>query len=235
MRLPAADDGLHDFELTRENGYIWGNRRLVTVGSGSDPLDLVNLPRFDKPRTLRVDLQGPFSGSAVNVQFEAEVGRGDGFSELVTLAWDRTRATGVHVLYCSSLRVKVRYLSGAPIPANTYAAAWATLCDGSGRTDSKPQTFGNAPTATSVAQTAASQTIVPPSTTPTRRFMVANNPAAGTERLLLAYGRAATAADFDVIVNPYETHIDEAWQGSVNGLWTAAGAGFARVSRWAVE
>lgn len=226
---------MRDDELTRAKGYIWGNKRLVTVASGTDPLDLVNLPKLDRPRVLRVDLQGPFSGSAVNVEFSAEVGRGDGYSENVVLPWDRTRASAVHVLYGSSLRVRVKYLSGAPIPANTFAAAWATLCDDQGRTEAKPQTFGNAPTATSVAQAVVGVALVPASTTPTRRFMIANNPAAGTERLLLAYGRVATALDFDVIVNPFETHIDEAWQGTVTGIWTAAGAGFARVSRWAVE
>lgn len=226
---------MHDLDLVRSRGYIWGNRRAVTVASGADPLDLINLPKLDRPRVVRVDLQGPFSGSAVNVQFEAEVGRGDGFSESVVLPWDRTRASAVHVLYASSLRVRVKYLSGAPIPANTFAAAWATLCDGSGRVDSKPQTFGNAPTASSVAQAVVAAAFVPASTTPTRRFMVANYPAAATDRLLLAYGRVPTAIDFDVIVNPYETLVEEAWQGTVFGIWSAAGAGFARVSRWAVE
>lgn len=224
-----------DTELTRGRGYIWGNRRAVTEASGVNPLDLISLPRFDRPRVLRVDLQGPFSGSAVNVQFNAEIGRGDGYVEKVVLPWDRTRASAVHVLYGSSLRVNVQYLSGAPIPANTYAAAWATLCDGQGRADSKPQTFGNAPTSSSVAQSLVAAAVIPASTTPTRRFMVANYPAAGTGRLLLAYGRVPTATDFDLIVNPYETLVEEAWQGLVYGIWDAAGAGFARVSRWPVE
>ena len=221
----------------RDEGYIWGNRRLVTEASGTNPLDLVNLPRFDRPRVLRVDLQGPYSGSAVNVEFKAAIGRGDGFTDVVTLPWDRTRASATHVLYGSSLRVNVAYLSGAPIPTSppVNAAAWATLVDGSGRVDSKPQTFGNAPTASSAPQSIASGAIVPTSTVATRRFTVANNPAAGTERLLLAYGRVASLTDFDVIVNPYETFIEEAWQGTVFGLWTAAGAGFARVAVWPVE
>lgn len=224
----------------RSEGYIWGNRRPVTapVAGTPEPLDLVNLPRFDRPRVLRVDLQGPYSGSVVNVEFTADVGRGDGYTETVTLPWDRTRASAVHVLYGSSLRVRAQYLTGLPLGpglATAYVAAWCTLVDGSGRVESKPQTFGNEPTTDSIAQSLVAQLVVPPSTTPMRRFMVANNPAAGTERLMLAYGRVPTALDFDVIVNPYETFIEEAWQGSVYGIWSAAGAGFARASIWPVE
>lgn len=224
----------------RSEGYIWGNRRPVTapVAGTPEPLDLVNLPKFDRPRVLRVDLQGPYSGSAVNVEFTADVGRGDGYTETVTLPWDRTRASAVHVLYGSSLRVRAQYLAGLPLGpglATAYVAAWCTLVDGSGRVDSKPQSFGNAPDTDSVPQSVANQPIIPTATTPTRRFTIANNPAAGTERLLLAYGRAATAADFDYIVQPYETLVEEAWQGTVFGLWTAAGAGFARTAVWPVE
>jgi len=219
-----------DRTMDRTHGYIWGDRRPVTAASESDPVDLVSLPRFPWPVPIRIDLVGPFPGSAVNVEFRAFIGQGGGSIEERVLTWNRATGRGQHVLYASSLRVACKFLSGAPVPAGTTATAWATLAESSGIDLSRPKPFGTLPTSASFPQAVAGTQLAPAQEF--RRRTVANYQGAGTARLLLAMGRAATALDFDYIVGPNSTHIEEADEQFVHGIWDAAGAGFARVSTW---
>lgn len=210
----------------RERGYIWGNERLIHA---TEPIDLINLPRFDHPRAFRVDVRLPPNPSAVafSARIFAMVGQGDGSAAERELFYNFATGKGSAVVYGSSLRVFARYNAG-PILSTSKVAAWATPSEDGGIQAARPKPFGTSPATASVAQGIVSVTLA--AAGERRRVSIANRPAAGTELLLLAYGRAAAAGDFDVIVQPNTTLIEEGWDGQINGIWSAAGAGFARVA-----
>lgn len=224
---------------------FWGSSRPVVASD--QPLDLVDVSAapFPYPRPLRINVAGPFPGSAVNGRFIATIGIGNFGVREREVQWNRSTGLGETIVYASSLRVRWEYLSGAPIPANVTAGAWATPCDDAGLTRGRPKPFG-----TLTPNTAG---VVPPdfharfgqSVAPAvfrvggeaRRFTIANyQPAGGTAYLYLKYGGlpslAAGAEDFDFIVAPQATHIEEASELGVGGVWDAAGAGAALYNRY---
>lgn len=218
----------------RARGYIWGNQRAVTRASETDPLDLVNLPQFDTPRPFRVDVLGP-ANSLTNVEFTAIMGRGDGFAESRVLTWNRATGRGSHLVVATSLRVNVRHLTPlVPIALGVEAAAWVTPCDDSGISASRPRAFGTPAVSASFAQNVAAQTLAAAGELRRRTVVNYQGPvsAAGTATLHIAFGRAATLLDFDLLVPPNGMWIEEANEEYMSGIWDAAGAGFARVSTW---
>lgn len=210
----------------RERGYIWGASRAV-LADASVPLDLVSLPSFDEPRPFRIDLLAP---TITVVTYEAELGRGDSRAEIVPLSFNAATKRGSHIVYASSVRVRARYASGTVAPGTNLAAAWATPVADGGLVASRPRPFAVTPAVASQPQAVLSAPMVGAGAR--RRLTIANYQGAGTANLLLASARAATAVDFDIIVPPNTTYIEEADDGALFGVWDAAGAGFARIATW---
>jgi len=165
------------------------------------------------------------------VRFTALVGRGDGSADEVALSFNAATRLGSHKLYGSSLRVTAHYVSGVVTSGNNVAAAFATLCEDGGISASFPKTFASTPVVASQPQAIVAAAMVGAGAR--RRLTIANYQGAGTANLLLASSRVATALDFDIIVPPNTTFLDEAGQTSWSGIWDAAGAGFARIATWA--
>lgn len=213
----------------REAGYIWGDERELGL-PGTDPLDLVTLPRFPEPRPLRVSIVLPPSSFVSTYEVTAIYGIGDATARTVTLSYNLTTGLGEHVLYASSLYVRAKVLTGGATAAARAALAWATPVEDGGISLSRPKPFGDAPVADpALTRPQAVTAAIFANGSQRRRVSVANYQGAGTANLLLAYGRTATATDFDVIVPPNTTVIEEGWQGLVSGIWDAAGVGFARI------
>lgn len=215
----------------RAKGYIWGDEReLAAPNAFAQAIDLVSLPEFETPRPLRVNIALPDSSFASTYQVVAEYGIGDATTRRVTLSYNGATGLGEHVLYCSSLRVFATVLTGGLTTAARTALAWATPVDDGGISLSRPKPFGTVPVADPVdTRPQAIADALFANGSDRRRLTVANYQGAGTANLLLAYGRAASATDFDVIVPPNTTLVEEGWQGNVHGIWDAAGAGFARI------
>lgn len=215
----------------REKGYIWGDKRDCGPAGGADLINLVTLPRFPEPRPFRINIECPPSSFLSTYEVVAEFGIGDATARSLVLSYNVTTGIGEHVLYASSLHVKARVLTGGLTPAAREVLAWATPVEDGGISLSRPKPFGTAPVADPVVT--LPQAIVSAifaNGSRRRRLSVANYQGAGTANLLLAYGRTpASATDFDVIVPPNVTHIEEGWDGLVSGIWDAAGVGFARI------